>query len=71
MEMAQSFSQLYAWRRDMTKSLISVAIVFLLVIALLASCTGVPKNTKGCANCGEIFPVSPEGGGLKGGGGGP
>lgn len=66
--MGESFSQLYAWRRDMTKSLISVAIVFLLAITLLVSCTGVSK--KGCANCGEIFPVSPGGGGLKGGGGG-
>ena len=71
MEMGESFSQLYAWRRDMMKSLICVAIVFLLAITLLVSCTGVSKNTKGCANCGEIFPVSPGGGGLKGGGGGP
>jgi len=60
----------FAWRYDMTKSLISVAIVFLLAMVLLVSCTGVFKGAKGCGNCGEIFPVVPAGAGLKGSGGG-
>jgi hypothetical protein len=54
----------------MTKSLISVAVVLLLAMILLVSCTGVFRDAKGCANCGEIFPVVPPGAGLKGSGGG-
>ena len=60
----------FAWRRNMTKSLISVAVVLLLAMILLVSCTGVFRDAKGCANCGEIFPVVPPGAGLKGSGGG-